>query len=171
LAENPIEAMYCLRCGNGLYGQIPPKSKSDSKIILIIAIVVIAVVVVPIVMSAILYVMVLGVGPGPQNTATLSTVRGSTALNYTWTITAISGGASVLRSDVYVQLKNSSSFIIYTESLNSASGTHGFGYMSASYGSYMSIGDVFTLSKNYGPGSSITLVTSSGSWQYAAMTT
>ena len=76
-----------------------------------------------------------------------------------------------MKSEVYVQLKNTSSFIILTESLISASGTHGFGYASASQGGYISIGDVFSLSKNYGPGSSITLVTSSGSWQYATMAT
>lgn len=171
--ENPDDAMFCGNCGKGFYGQAPPKTKTDNKIVWIIVAVVIALVVVPIVLSAILYVMVLGVGPPVDGMVpVIGTTKGSTASDTTWTVTAISGSASVLKADVYVQVKDAGgTFTITTESLLYATGTHEFNYSSASTGSYLSIGDVFSLNKViYTQGSTITLVTASASAQYCIMT-
>jgi len=125
-----------------------------------------------VVLAAVLYVMVLGIG-GPGTTVpAVGTTKATDANNNTWTISAIGGGASVLKSDVYVQLSNASGFVITTELLSLASGTHGFTYSSASgaAGLYLQVGDSFKLSKTYTTGCKITLVTAGAAGQYAVLT-
>lgn len=55
--------------------------------------------------------------------------KGSDSDNLIWTLSAIGGSASILKSNVYVQLKNTSILVIATEPLTTASGTHGFRYI------------------------------------------
>ena len=121
-----------------------------------------------VVLAAVLYVMVLTFILPPGGGSVIATVPDSEANNHTWRVTALSG-ASVLRSDVYVQLKNASGFVIQTELLSVAVGTHGFGYQAASTGDYIAVGDVFTLSKAYTQGATITLVNSNAVTQYCVL--
>jgi hypothetical protein len=89
------------------------------------------------------------------------TVDKSTTLTATtWTITNISKGVSILKNNVYIQLRNESGLIIDNESLTTASGTHGFLYFSTTgiTGPYISVGDIFSLSKDYAQGSTIALM-------------
>jgi len=103
---------------------------------------------------------------------TIHTYKSSTLTTYTWTVTAIGGTNYILKSDVYVQLKGngSSMFIIATESLTDASGTHGFNYTPAFSGNYLAAGDVFSLSKDYLQGTTIILVPPPAIGQYCVLT-
>jgi len=103
---------------------------------------------------------------------TIYTHKNSTLTTYTWTVTAIGGTNYILKSDVYVQLKGngSSTFIIATESLTDASGTHGFKYTPAFSGNYLAAGDVFSLSKDYLQGTTIILVPPPATGQYCVLT-
>lgn len=125
-----------------------------------------------VVLAAVLYVMVLGLGTTGSITPTIGTNKGTTATNTTWTVSAISGGASILRSDVYVQVKDSTgSFKISTILLTDATGTQDFWYSPAAAGNYISVGDVFALDKTiYTQGSTVTLVTSGAAGQYCVLT-
>jgi len=122
-----------------------------------------------VVLAAVLYVMVLNfIIPHAPGTL-IGTAPGSNANDHTWSVIAL-GSGSVLQSDVYVQLKNASGFVIQTELLTTASGTHGFGYQAATSGDYIAVGDVFTLSKAYAQGTTITLVNSDATTQYCVLT-
>jgi len=124
-----------------------------------------------VVLAAVLYVMVLGLtGTGTNAPPVFGMNVGGDSNNYTWTVTAISGARSVLKSDIYVQLSNSTGFVITTELLSTASGTHGFKYISGSTGDYAGVGDKLSLSRSYGQGTTLNLVTPSGTGQYAALT-
>lgn len=108
--------------------------------------------------------------PGPLPPA-ISAHRSSNATSWTWTITAIGSSAPVLKSDVYVYVRNASTgFIISPQPLTAASGTHGFTYSAVSSGNYISAGDVFGLSKAYIQGSTIGLVTPDVVGTYALLT-
>jgi flagellin-like protein len=133
-----------------------------------------------VVLAAVLYVMVLGIG-GPGTTVpAIGTTKGSTATTITWTITAIGSGASVLKADVFVQLKNINvaTFNISSVTLLTATGTQGFTYASAAGGNYLSVGDIFSVTRattgaagpSYPTGSTLTLVTAGGSGQYCILT-
>jgi len=91
--------------------------------------------------------------------------------NYIWTISAILGGMSVLKTDVYVQLRtiimNETVFIIATEPLLAVSGTHGFNYSAATVGNYIAVGDSFSLSKSYASGTTLSLVAPDATGAYA----
>ena len=109
-------------------------------------------------------------GDGPPEPF-ISFTESTNSTVYTWTITAI-GGNWPLKSDFYVQLKGDGSavFIIATESLINASGTHGFKYTPASSGIYLAVGDVFSLSKDYSQGTTIALVSAEATSQYYIFT-
>jgi hypothetical protein len=96
--------------------------------------------------------------------------KGADIDNFRWTIVAISGSATVWKSDVYVQLRNASGFVITNEPITAASGTHGFKYEPVSSEDYIRVGDVLRLSKDYAEGCTITLVTPGATWQYALLT-
>jgi archaeal type IV pilus assembly protein PilA len=131
-----------------------------------------------VVLAAVLYVMVLGIG-GPGTTVpAVGTTKGTTATSYTWTITAIGSGASILKSDVYVQIKNGTTglFSLQTTVLTATATltAAGLTYSSASAGNYISVGDIFSLAKTgtlaFTQGSTVTLVTSGAAGQYAVLT-
>jgi flagellin-like protein len=135
-----------------------------------------------VVLAAVLYVMVLGIG-GPGTTVpAVGTTKGSTATTITWTITAIGSGASILKADVFVQLKNINlaTFNISTVALPTlvTTPTAGFTYSSAAGGNYLSVGDIFSVTRavtgaagpSYPTGSTLTLVTAGGSGQYCILT-
>jgi len=86
-----------------------------------------------------------------------------------WYINSIVDGP-IFKSDVYVQLKNASGFVINGESLENASGTHGFKYVQAFSGNHLSSGDLFSLSRDYPQGCTITLITPFGIGKYCIMT-
>lgn len=121
-----------------------------------------------VVLAAVLYVLVMALIIIPPGGGVIGTVSDSDASNHLWRVTALSSNP-VLRSDVYVQLKNASGFVIQTELLSVAAGTHGFGYQAASTGDYIAVGDVFTLSKTYNQGSTITLVNLGATTQYCVL--
>lgn len=130
-----------------------------------------------VVLAAILYVMVTSIVNGNITvTPIMSTSKTTDNENFVWTITAISGSHPVLKSDVYVQLKNGTVFIIETAPLITVdgspgcAGTHGFNYSSSTAGDYISVGDVFRLTKTYPLGTTITLVTPDASALYTVMT-
>jgi flagellin-like protein len=128
-----------------------------------------------VVLAAVLYVMVLGLGTTGTITPTIGTNKGSTSNAVTWTVSAISGGAQILKTDVYVQVKYASNgtFAIQTVALATASTTHGMTYSAASSGNYISVGDTFALSKTagYAQGDTMTLVQTAGATgQYCVLT-
>jgi magnesium-transporting ATPase (P-type) len=142
------------------------RSKSIAAIIIVMAEVVLMVALI----SGILYILSL-TPPPPPELPQIGTASSSDAHNWTWTITAFSTESSVLKSDVYVQLRNASGiYVIPTSILTSASGTHGFNYTPALGEEYLSVGDVFSLSKDYTVGCTITLVTDSATQQYCVLT-
>ena len=85
--------------------------------------------------------------------------KGMTPTATTWTVTNISSGVSIHKIDVYIQLRNASGLIMDNEPLETASGTHGFLYDSATgaTGLQISIDDVFSLSRDYAKNSTIAL--------------
>jgi FlaG/FlaF family flagellin (archaellin) len=107
--------------------------------------------------------------PAPSMYQRIGTIKDSTATATTWAVSQIftSDRGPISKSDVYVTLKNASGFIMQNESLAAASGTHGFLYQPVNAGDYISLGDVFSLSKNYQQGSSIELTTWDAKGQYA----
>jgi flagellin-like protein len=125
-----------------------------------------------VVLAAILYVLILSLsGSGTTIPPVFGMNLSGDPDNRLWILTAISGGRTVLKNDVYVQLWNETDgFIILTEPLASASGTHGFKYTAASSGDYISVGDIFALSRNYLTGCKLTLVNPDASGQYSALT-
>jgi flagellin-like protein len=148
------------------------KKKDDAVSPVIATILMVAITVV---LAAVLYVMVLGLGSTGSITPTIGTNKGSTATATTWTVTAISGGASILKTDVYVQVKDATgTFKLSTIALATASATQGFNYTSASAGTFISVGDVFSLVKIYSnaytQGSTLTLVTAGATGQYCVLT-
>ena len=102
---------------------------------------------------------------GPINT----TGKMSNETIWFWYINSIVDGP-ILKSDVYVQLKNASDFVINGESLENASGTHGFKYVPAHSGNDLSNGDLFSLSRDYLQGCTITLVTPFEMGKYCILT-
>lgn len=107
--------------------------------------------------------------------ATITSSKGSTATTFTWTVTSITGLVPILKTDVYVQVKyaSNSTFAIQTVILATASGTHGFTYSPATGGSYIAVGDTFSISRTagYSTGDTITLVKSAGATaQYCVFT-
>jgi flagellin-like protein len=125
-----------------------------------------------VILAAVLYVMASGMFNTTTSLPVIGMNRGSGPTDYFWTITTFEGGKSVYKSDVYLQLRvnGTSTFLIMTELLSNASGTHGFKYLSATTGNYLGVGDVFTLSKNYLQGTTITLVNADASGQFCIMT-
>ena len=79
-------------------------------------------------------------------------------------MTDITVGYAIVKSEVYVQLKNASGLVITSETLSYASGTHGFNYVAVSQGDYIAIGDVFSLSKDYSSGSVLYILAIEGVW-------
>jgi len=151
---------------------VPAKRKMSrrAKIILLtllaISLIVLALVLYEVVM---IYIYSQPSGPGAI-VPVISVTKSSNATTWTWAITAIGGVGSILKSNVYVQLKNASGFIIGNEPLTVASGTHGLNYYSISTGDHIAVGDVFTLSRDYLQGCSITLVTAAASGHYCVLT-
>jgi hypothetical protein len=129
-----------------------------------------------VVLAAILYVMSLNLVGGNSVTPMIGATKSGTNNYYVWTVDAITGGGSILKSDIYVQLKNESGFVISTEpmltigSVQGCNGTHGFSFVPASTGNYIGVGDSFLLDKAYTTGCTITLVTPSGSSLYGVFT-
>jgi hypothetical protein len=121
-----------------------------------------------VVLAAVLYVMVLAFIIPPPQGGLIGTVPDSDANNHLWRVIAF-GSDPVLRSDVYVQLMNASGFVIQTELLSSAAGTHGFGYQASTVGDYIAVGDVFSLSRAYDQGTTITLVNLGATTQYCIL--
>jgi flagellin-like protein len=126
-----------------------------------------------VVLAAVLYVMVSnmgGLGGTPPPVIAFTPSHNST--DYIWTLTSIGSGRMVLKNDTFVQLKNETGFIITTERLDIASGSHGFKYTSSSAPGYeyLSAGDVITLDKAYGAGTTITLVNPGATGQYSVLT-
>lgn len=125
-----------------------------------------------VVLAALLYVMASGMGGlGGTPPPVIAFTPSHTSTEYLWTLTSIGSGRMVFKTDVFVQLKNESGFVITTEPLLSASGTHGFRYTSSGAPGYeyLSAGDVIGLDKAYGPGCFINLVNPAGTGQYAAL--
>lgn len=124
-----------------------------------------------VVLAAVLYVMVLGImNTNSVSLPVIGTNPSSGPTDYMWAITTFEGGKSVFKSDVYVQLRANGTFIMLTEPLINASGTHGFKYIAATNGDYLGVGDVFTLSKDYPVGTTITLVNAEASAHYCVLT-
>jgi hypothetical protein len=133
------------------------------KISLVVAIAIIVIV------SFLAYVLSLNQG-GPVDGLTMVTNRSTTATDTVFTITAMSSDPPILKSDVYVMVKNASGIVINTEPLSVANGTHGFNYLPADTSNHLSVGDVFLLSKNYQQGCTVTLVNQGATGQYCVMT-
>jgi len=113
-----------------------------------------------------------GIDNSPQTTTVFGISKSSTATKYVFTVTAISGGSPVLKTDVYVLVKNATgSVTISTVQLGTATGTEGFNYTSASGGQYISVGDEFSLDRTmYTVGSTLKLVTANGANTYCVVT-
>lgn len=135
---------------------------------MIISIIILSLIALPIVIEAI--------SPTPQyhpySGAYFAANEYSTEATTEWVITSISSGSSVLRSDVFVQVKDANSVIrIATIELALASGTCGFNYTPASAGNFIVVGDEFSLDRAlYSNGSTITLVNEVASFQYCRLT-
>lgn len=143
--------------------------KEDDSVSPVIA--TILLVAITVVLAAVLYATISSMG---INTTTappvVGTSRSTTATDWVFTVTAISGGRTILQSDVYVQLKNSTGFVITTEPLLNASGTHGFKYVPGNSDAFLEVGDVFLLSKDYTVGTIIMFVNPTATGQYALIT-
>jgi len=126
---------------------------------------------VSVVLAAVLYVTTTGItGSNNSIPPMVSTSKSTDNLNTVWTVVAIAGGSHpLLIIDVYVQMQNETGFIITTEPLLNASGTHGFKYAQASAGDYLGVGDTFSLDKAYTQGCKITLVNPSATVLYGQM--
>ena len=153
------------------------KKKDDAVSPVIATILMVAITVV---LAAVLYVMVLGLGSTGSITPAITFNKTTTTDSYVWTVVKVSGDAKVQTTDVYVQLKGNgtSTFIIQTLALGAADGTtgpvgqggHGFTYSKATTLTTISVGDTFTLSKNYGAGTTCRLVTNGATGEYATLT-
>jgi len=157
--------------------------KNDSAVSPVIA--TILMVAITVVLAAVLYVMVLGLGTTGTITPTIATNKGTSATATTWTVAAISGGASILKTDVFVQIKNATTNAITTQTtalwlgsaINPVLTTAGVTYSAASASTFISVGDVFGLAKvgpgpnSYQQGCTMTLVaTASATGQYCVLT-
>ena len=131
---------------------------------------------VTVVLAAILYVMSTGLVGGNTVTPMIGASKSNNDDDYIWTVNAITGGASIPRYNVYVQLKNESGFVISTEPLitvgniTGCNGSHGFRYASATSSDFISVGDAFYLDKAYNRSCTITLVTPAANSLYAVFT-
>jgi len=126
-----------------------------------------------VILAAVLYVMATGLFGSPNSSPPMIGLNPSSGQTYyIWTVTVISQNAVVQQSDVYVQLKANGSltFVIATVKLADCNGLHGFHYTPATTGTTISAGDVFMLSKNYLPGTTISLVTPGALALYCTMT-
>jgi ribosomal protein L40E len=168
-AMNPCHYAYCGMCGSAMIQPVQqPKPRTSELHYGIIALLIGVSTIIA--FNAVFFLTISPPLNNHDTQAVFGIVKGTTADTLTWTITAISGGASVLRSDVYVQLRNASGdYVIATEPMTVASGTHGFNYAAASAGNYISVGDVITLSDDYAVGSVIYLVTAGAVGQYAVL--
>lgn len=121
-----------------------------------------------IVLGVLIYFMTLGVGTTCAcGTPSIGTNKGTTMTATTFTVSAISGAAAILKADVYVNVVNAAGATVIPsiplvlhqggfDFLFEAS--KGFNYTSASNGNYVSVGDVFSLdSTMYSQGSVMTL--------------
>ena len=116
---------------------------------------------------AVIFVMALTTPKGPVGGLKLTVNKGWSSQYITWTVTSLQG--DLLRSDVCITLKNASGIVINDEKLLSASGTHGFLYTPAQHGDSLSVGDVFSLSKDYDQGCQLYLVAPNGTDHYASL--
>ena len=134
----------------------PPKSKMSKRNV--VAITVTAIALVSIIIVA--YLLLFPSGGCLCNAPLMTFDKSNTSTATTWTVTNISSGVSILKIDVYIQLRNSTGLIIDNEPLLTASGTHGFLYYSTTgmTGLYISVGDVFSLSRDFSQGSTVALV-------------
>lgn len=124
-----------------------------------------------VVLAAVLYVMVLGIGGPGQITPPIGMSKGSTSTTWTFSISSIGGAGQVLKTDVYVLVKNAAGTITIQSVQLAATLAPGFNYSAASSGTYMSVGDTFTLVKTtYAVGSTMTLLTAGGQGQYGVYT-
>jgi hypothetical protein len=123
-----------------------------------------------------MYVMTLGLVGGNTTTPLIGLTKSATDTNHVWTVNAITGGASILRTDIYVQLLNESGFVIQTQPLfnvgnqTGCNGSHGFLYAPSANSTFISVGDSFFLDKAYTQGCKISLVNPSATSLYAVMT-
>lgn len=166
--EFPDYVAFCGMCGSDMSGKgtQPRQAKSEWRLGIVALTIGIAMMVV---LVGFYYLMFLR--PTPYQVPTVfGIVRTSTFLSYIWTVTAISG-PSALRSEVFVMLRNASmEYVITSERLDLASGTHGFWYEQASPSNFINVGDDFALSKDYAAGTQVSLVNAAGSSQYCVMT-
>jgi len=123
-----------------------------------------------ILMTAFLYVMNQGVGSQYPGIVTgISTGKIGT-YNYTeWTVNDQSQ-KNILKSDVCVVVRNATGNVVQGTPLAVVNGTHGFLYVPATNGIYISPGDVFALSTDYKVNSTFGLISLDGTKTYCALT-
>jgi len=86
----------------------------------------------------------------------IETTKGSNATAWTWTVAKTNG--TFLKNDIEILIGNATGFPVQNIPLMNVSGSHGFSYVPHDSGKYISIGDVFALSKDYAPGSEIEIM-------------
>jgi hypothetical protein len=165
-----VRGIYCLEeiVTNEEIPAVPKKNWSRRKKIALT--IYSSVVVFLIFLSVFLYLLISIDGVPPPGSYILTT-KSSNATATTWTVAHVAVGHPLLKSDLSVIIKNASgTFIITLLPLTVVSGTHGFNYTPALGGDYLSVGDVFSLSKDYTVGCTIILVTPNGEGQCAVLT-
>ena len=126
-----------------------------------------------VVLAAVLYVMVLGIGGDTGASINVSMTKDSTATNWTYSVTAISGTSQLAQSDVYLIVKNQDNAVNVSATVLSSltSYTSGVKYVDANTASYLNAGDYIILDRDYfQTGSSIQLTDSSGQTTYCTYT-
>jgi len=104
------------------------------------------------------------------------TNKSLTSTDTIWTVSGITHTSGILKSEVYVQVKNAAGvFRILTSQLGTVNGIAGFNYTPHpgwfSNASCISVGDVISLNiTEYAKGSTITLVNADSTSQYCIMT-
>ncbi len=130
--------------------------------------IILSILITAILIASILYYAVISFSPDPRLPPNIYLSMSSNTTDWIFTVAGISySHAPLLKSAVYVQLDNGSGYVILNEQLTAASGSHGFNYFPNSSGDYVTIDDVFTISKDYAYGS-LNLVTEHGEWSYAS---
>jgi flagellin-like protein len=131
---------------------------------------------VTVVLAAILYVMTSGLVGGNTVTPMIGATKTHNDVDTIWTVNAITGGGSIRQTDIYIQLKNDTGFIILTQplftvgNLSGCNGSHGFHFVSSTTSGFVSVGDSFFLNRAYTTGCTLTLVTQNANSLYAVFT-
>ncbi|HDP96306.1 MAG TPA: type IV pilin, partial [Euryarchaeota archaeon] len=128
-----------------------------------------------VVLAAVLYVMVLGIGGDTGSSINVSMSKDSSATNWTYSVTAISGTSQLAQADVYIIVKDASNAIGLTatavSSFTTGEYTSGVMFVDANTAGYLNAGDYFVLDRTtYAVGSQIQLTDSSGSTTYCSYT-